>query len=187
MLLRAILIMIISLIPFFSSGQDSTNVNVQQFLNELEKRGSSLSGKSFPSFMLMSGERKISNEMFLNKVSLVNFWFESCRPCLLEFKGLNLLYDKLGKEKDFQLISFTFENQEAIKDVRRKYNLKFEIISVPYQEFTKLNKGFGCPVNSIVNKEGKIKYWKSGGETTESDAIDYILKTVYPLLNSELY
>ncbi len=184
---RAILIIIISLIPFFSIGQDSTNVNAQQFLKKLEKRGASLQGQPFPSFMLMLGEKKVSNEIFLNKISLVNFWFESCRPCLLEFKGFNLLYDKLRKDKEFQFISFTFENEEAIKNVRKKYNLKFKIISVSYQEFIRLNESFGCPVNAIVDKEGKIKYWKSGGKTSESDAIDYIFKTIYPLLLEELH
>jgi hypothetical protein len=49
-----------------------------------------------------------------------------------------------------------------------------------------LLQGFGCPVNVIVNKEGIVKYWKSGVEVSEERAIDFIVNTIYLKILEEM-
>ncbi len=117
---------------------------------------------------------------------MINFWFASCKPCLLEFNALNKLYDQLVWNEKFQFISLTYEKPEIINEIKKKYNLNFEIISVSYEEFSGLLQGFGCPVNVIVNKEGMVKYWKSGGEVSEERAIDFILNKIYLKILEEI-
>lgn len=80
----------------------------------------------------------------------------------------------------------SYDKPEVINEIRKKYNLNFGIISISYEDFTRLLQGFGCPVNGIVTKEGTIKYWKSGGETSENMANDFIWKIIYPKIMEEL-
>lgn len=173
-------------IPFWCRSQDSANSIVQKILKELESRQKALTGQPFPSFKMQVNGKTFSNSELINKVSLVNFWFAGCKPCLLEFDGLNKLNEKLRGSEDFQLIAFTYEKQEIINEIRKKYSLNFRTISVSYEEFERLLQGFGCPVNVIVNKEGIVKYWKSGGETSKEKVDDFIWKIMYPVIAEEL-
>lgn len=94
------------MIPFCGKSQDSANNAVQKFLEELETRQRSLIGQPFPPFNTQINGKSFSNPELINKVSLVNFWFAACKPCLLEFKALNELNEKLGGNENFQLILY---------------------------------------------------------------------------------
>lgn len=173
-------------VPFLAQSQDSVRITAQDFLKRLDERQKALEGQSFLTHSIETAGKTLSKPIFINKVTLVNFWFAECRPCLLEFDGLNRLYDTLNKYGNFQFISFTYEKPDVIDEIKKKYKLDFEITSVSYEEFKMLNRGFGSPLNVVVNKEGKIKYWKAGGEVSKEKTTDFILHTIYPKLMEEL-
>lgn len=106
-MLKYLLAMIFLIVSFWGKGQDSTNNATRRFLEELEKKQKSLTGQMFPPFKVQLNGKTFSNSRLANKVSLVNFWFAGCKPCLLEFNALNKLNEKLGGNENFQIISFT--------------------------------------------------------------------------------
>jgi hypothetical protein len=49
-------------------------------------------GKYFEKFSNFSVDRKsYSDDSLKNKITIINFWFEACAPCIAEFDALNKL------------------------------------------------------------------------------------------------
>jgi thiol-disulfide isomerase/thioredoxin len=114
---------------------------------------------------------------------LINFWFEGCHPCLAEFGALNELAEKLKGNKDFEFISFTWDNRETIDRVKEKYNLQFKVFYS--KECSRLNLNSGYPATFILDKKGNIKYWNMGGTTDTDKAREYVMATLLPKLQQE--
>lgn len=140
-------------------------------------------GKSFPDFNVTDMDGKYFSDSLLNgKITLINFWFKSCRPCIAEFKRLNEIFEKFRNNKLFNFISFTFEDTSAIKGIVKTYSLKFPVISISEVECHRLNFGAGFPTNIFVDKYGKIAFFKSGGALEVSNASQEIDSTILPKL-----
>lgn len=123
-------------------------------------------------------KRKINGTKQLKKkVIFLNFWFAACEPCLAEFNALNDLYKKYKKNKDFRFFSFTFESEEAIRVIIKKYNILFPIVTVNMKECYALNFKSGFPTNIVINKSGKVAYFFSGG-VREPDKADKMFEEI---------
>lgn len=120
----------------------------KQYINFSKK---SLSGKSY------------SNKVLEGKVTLINFWFESCGPCIAEFDELNKLFQTYKSNKYFQFISFTTDSKNKAKLIAQKHKLKFPIICISEMEAQQLNYKSGFPTNIVVDKTGKIFSIDIGG------------------------
>lgn len=168
------------------NAQESTNSFAQKFLDSLAKKEQLLVGKQFPAFKTTVNKLPFSDKELVYKVTVINFWFASCKPCLSEFGALNELHKKLKNEKDFQFVSITYETPEIIEQIKAKYNLGFDIAFIPNYECQRLMNGFGYPVNVIVNREGRISYWKSGGKPNKEQSAQFVLDTLYSKIKQEL-
>jgi thiol-disulfide isomerase/thioredoxin len=98
-----------------------------------------------------------------NKVTFINFWFEHCAPCIAEFDALNNLYNKYRNNPAFQFISVTYEKNEDIKRIARKYNMDYPVISMESDKIYQLIFNLGFPTSIIVDQSGKISFIISGG------------------------
>jgi len=144
-------------------------------------------GKSFPVFTAKDINGKyLSDSSLLGKITLINFWFEGCHPCVAEFAALNEIFEKFHNNKLFNFITFTFESPASIVEIIKKYSLKFPIVSISEQECHWLNFGSGFPANIIVNKQGKVAFFKSGGPTEVAIASQEIDSTILPELSQLL-
>lgn len=123
---------------------------------------------------------KYSNADFLGKMTLVNFWFSSCPPCVAEFKALNKVFEKFSSFEKFQFISFTFDSEESIKKSIDLYKIKYPIINVSHEKSQELNFGQGFPVNILIDNKGKIIYFIAGGSISEKDADLFVHKVLEP-------
>lgn len=112
----------------------------------------------------MKGKNYVASDLN-KKITLINFWFEACVPCLAEFEALNDLYEKYKCKNSFQFFSFTFESKENAERVVKERNLKFPILLISYDSSRIMNFGQGYPLNIIVNKEGKVNLISPGGPT----------------------
>ncbi len=168
---------------FGQSPNSSSNFNIDSLLTA--KQTAPL-GKSFPSFTALSQGRTVSNELFKNKVVLINFWFEGCHPCMAEMEALNELQQQLKGNKDFLFVSFTWDNPEAIKRVKEKYGLTFRVISKSEEECRRLNFNNGYPTSIILDRTVSIKYLHSGGSMDKKNAREFIMKTLLAEIKSEL-
>lgn len=104
----------------------------------------------------------ISNQDLQGKVTLLNFWFAGCAPCVAEFGALNELYSKYKDNSSLQLISFTKDELEYAAETVQKYNLLYPVCSVSIKECYHLNYSCGFPTSVIVDQQGKVAIIVSG-------------------------
>jgi len=171
-------------VSIFSFGQAPTNpvrFDMDSF-NKAKLREAT--GKPFPNFVAANEQGIITNDSLKGKVVLINFWFEGCHPCLAEFGALNELAEKLKGNKDFEFISFTWDNQETIKRVKEKYQLRFKVFYS--KECSQLNFRLGYPTTMILDRQGVIKYLINGGSLDPEKAREFVMTTLLPKIRQEL-
>jgi peroxiredoxin len=133
-------------------------------------------GQSFGDFFAKDITGKnISVKDLESKITFINFWFEACPPCHLEFNNINNLYNRYKLDSNFQIISFTFDSIDEARENADKYNLQYRIISIPRELCYKLNFRHGFPTNFIVNSNGKVFFGHTGVGNGETNAFTEIL------------
>lgn len=137
---------------------------LKSFLEERDSILNSRIGTPFINFDLtdLTGNQ-ITEKQLQGKVTLINFWFSACAPCVAEFDDLNNLYNGFKDNSDFQFLSITFDALEDVKESIKKYKLPYTIISTSKKECGKMNFEQGYPATIIVDKQGKIRLMHSGG------------------------
>ena len=171
----------ISILLFCSLISKSQVLVSKGFEDSLHPKEQSYIGTLFKSF----DEKDIIGKYFTNKdfkgkITLVNFWFEACHPCVAEFDVLNKIFDSLSINKDFRFISFTFDNINSVTESIKKYHLRFPVIPISKEDCYSLNFSSGFPISMIIDKEGKIAFIKSGGDLNIEQATKEVNKTLLP-------
>ena len=159
-------------IVIFYSTTISAQINFESYLHKSDSLVQLNVGKQFPSFTASTLNGKIiSDKDLLGKVTIFNFWFQYCAPCIAEFDALNVLYQKFKDNPAFQFISFTSDSSEDANESVIKYKLSFLVCPITEKECFRLNFNEGFPTTIIVDKLGKIILIKSGG-FLEKDKIE---------------
>ena len=114
-----------------------------------------LIGKEMPDFLLtdMKGV-SVSKKSLKGKVTVFNFWFTTCSPCIKEMPALNQLIEKF-QGKGVQFIAPSLNNKEIIKDFLKANSFKFRILP----NAKKWVDEFGVtvfPTSIVVDKNGII-------------------------------
>ena len=157
-------------------------ISSEQFFRDRLQKQKETIGKEFPSFTTRLGDSVFNNESLRGKTVFVNFWFESCAPCIAEFKGLNELYDSLKTDSTVAFISFTYETKSTIARVKKKYGLKFPIASVSNTDCYRLNQENGFPTNLILDSNLAIRHIETGGSIDINDARWHLMYRIFPVL-----
>jgi cytochrome c biogenesis protein CcmG/thiol:disulfide interchange protein DsbE len=185
--MKKLSILLFLFFSFHSLCQQTTlprpEMNIDSFM---KSRQIEAIGKPFPEFNTFLQEKAFKNQNLLGKVVFVNFWFESCAPCLAEFDALNDMYDKLKSKTDFEFISFTFEPQEKINEIVKKSNIQYKVVSLPENEIRRLNLNNGFPTSFILDRQGIIKFAKFTGSSDKKIATEIVLSDFYPKILTEL-
>jgi thiol-disulfide isomerase/thioredoxin len=72
-------------------------------------------GAQMPEFEATSMEGvAINKESLKGKVSIINFWFISCPPCVAEIPGFNVIVEKYGKDQ----INYIAIGRDRKKDIQ---------------------------------------------------------------------
>lgn len=175
-----------SLLLLSISGSSQQYVS-NDFIDSLHNVEKGHIGKSFPHFKTKGIDGKyFSDSLLIGKITLINFWFEGCHPCVAEFESLNKIFKEFRNNKLFNFITFTFDGTASIMESIKKYSLQFPIFAITEPECHRLNFGSGFPTNIIVDKEGKIAFFKSGGATEVINASQEIDSTILPMLSQLL-
>jgi thiol-disulfide isomerase/thioredoxin len=69
-------------------------INLDSLIAVQNEKKAALTGKPYPGFFALAGNKEISNISLKGKVVFINFWFASCAPCIAEMEDLNKLYNK---------------------------------------------------------------------------------------------
>jgi len=166
-------ILLLCLVIFYSTTI-SAQINYESYLHKNDSIVQLNVGKQFPSFTVQTLNGKIiSDKDLLGRVTIFNFWFQYCAPCIAEFDALNALY---------QFISFTSDSAEAANESVIKYKLSFLVCPITEKECFRLNFNEGFPATIIVDKSGKIVLIKSGG-SIEKDKIEIDIQKLASIID----
>lgn len=167
-------------------GQDE-NDEIQRWLDTLKMGSSYLIGKDMRQFegVGTNGLRYTSDNL-KNKITFVNFWIESCLPCLAEVEVLNELYETFSPSNSFQYLSFTREEMQTATRFGLEKNIKYPIIPLSQLSCNYLNYGKGYPTSIIVDGTGKILFFSFGGALDPEKAKTYVKEKIYPVLKQHL-
>jgi peroxiredoxin len=179
--------------PSFSQNSDSSSlpyalltekqIKVKNIVSKVGNYDAAI-GQPFSSFSITSIDgKKISSQHLIGKVTFINFWFDACAPCHLEFGNLNSLYTRYKSDSNFQIISFTFDGIEAARVNANKYSLLYRIVSVSNELCHQLNFQHGFPANFIVDEFGKVYFGHTG---VGKDGTDVFAETIIPKIDSLL-
>jgi len=144
-------------------------------------------GKEFYDFkaMTLEGNSVIKRDL-LGKITIVDLWFVNCAPCISELGELNELYKKFKDVFDFRFLSFTVDSTDVAIKAVKKYNILYDVCPISREVASNMNFGMGFPTKIIINREGKIVFFKAGGsinpENVEKDIKeieDIIRKLIY--------
>lgn len=178
--MKRVLIIICLLYSFTANGQDTCFGNCLENLEHstlpVPERNNQilqgLVGCRAPNFIVktIDGET-LTLEQLQGKVVVINFWFESCAPCIAELPALNRLWEEY-KSKDVVFIAFGRDDSESIKDFLKRRDFHYLQVSSDYditQEYCILA---GWPTNMVLDKEGILRKIFSGGYLDERAKIE---------------
>ncbi len=175
------------LMTSLSFAQSSLQTTISKEMDSLLcPKGYASIGHPYPEFRITSETREVDNKSLKGKVVLINFWFEGCHPCMAEMEALNELFKKMKGNNDFVFISLTRDNQEAIRRVKEKYALSFEVFSTSEKECHRLIFGCGYPTSIVLDKTGTVKYRHIGGSLKKEEAKEFIMMTLLSEIQSLL-
>lgn len=128
-------------------------------------------GKTFGEFSEKEITGKIiSTKNLVGKITLVNFSFSTCPPCIPQYDRLNRLYAYYLADTNFQIISFTFDNINEARRVSEKYDLRYKIISTTHDLCSKLIfPGHGYPSNYLLDENGIVVFGHTGAGPQRTD------------------
>lgn len=135
---------------------------------ELPRFQKKLIGIEFPFFQVTSTSGKFySFDQLKGKVILINTWFIGCHPCRAEVPTFNELTKEFEKD-GFVILSFGRDDNESVLEFMKEHPMNYPVFSnaedLIQQQF-KLSTGY--PTNILLDREGKIESYHSGGPTDE--------------------
>ena len=181
-----LLFLILTLTQYFVCFSQKKNVDLLTMDSLLKARQTEAIGKQFGFFETTYKNLIITNEDLKGKVVFINFWFAACPPCIAELPELNKLYDTLKNNDGFEFISFTFEKQKVIKEIIKKYKIKYKVLSVSPADCNRLINNSSFPSSVLIDKNGIIKFLKAGGSKDKLEIKDIIFNDYYPKILSEI-
>lgn len=142
--------------------------------------------KEIPPFELKDIDGKfVKSELLKGKPTIINFWFSTCEPCLLEIPALNELKKSYGGNVNF--IAITFEDSEVVSIFLKKVDFDFLHV-VNAKPYIKNFGMFGYPKtlvldsNLIVRKIEKLIPKDVPIEKGRKELINSLSKTINGLL-----
>lgn len=143
-------------------------------------------GLPLPEFSMKSSRGNTwTTDKFLNKITVVSFWYIGSGPGMEELRYLNLLMDSIA-HKDFQVVSFarntSVEIGDFLSDSSRDYALtrelfnvslpRFEVIPACHYIFQRQNDGcaylsdslgiIAYPTTLLLDRQGRVRILQRG-------------------------
>ncbi|WP_298554657.1 TlpA disulfide reductase family protein [uncultured Parabacteroides sp.] len=165
--------------------------NIQKYIERLEMQQDSVHesriGKGYPFEFQFTTEdgNYFSDKKLRGKVTLLNFWFEACAPCVAEFQVLEDLYQKYRSNPDFQIVTFSTDRPEHIKKTLLRYGLHFPVCPVSRSDAAKLNFNQGFPTNIVIDKNKIVLYLSFGGPVEEKQVRE-IMRNIETIIKNNL-
>ena len=160
--------------------------------------GSSESDESISLFQDFTGKdldgKDVDESVFKNnKVTVVNFWFSGCKPCVEELSKLNELNDKL-KEMGGEVVGINTDtlddNQDGIKEAKEILKAKgASYKNLTFDSDSTVGKYAGdimaFPTTVLVDKDGNIIGEPFMGGIDDQSNYDQLMKQIQSVLDQK--
>lgn len=128
----------------------------------------------------------LNNDSIQGEVSVLNFWFIGCPPCIAEMKGLNEIVSKFESEaaEKVNFISFVLDDKVALETTffsKREFNFQVIPDCINFLMFD-LESPFGYPTTFVIDKKGIIRKIVSGSSRDEEEATIEIKEKLIPII-----
>lgn len=129
------------------------------------------SNKAMPYFTAETLQSStLSLDDFKGKYLVINWWATSCAPCVVEMPGLNKLVDKYQSRDDVEFLAIAWDSRERLEKFFEKRSFDYQQ-SLANEEVTTLF-GESFPKHVVINPEGMVTYFSSGGNEQTHVLID---------------
>ncbi len=128
---------------------------------DINKGIQSLINNPFPNFELATNNHQLrSNAHLENKVTVINLWFTTCRPCIAEIPYLNYLKDLYDDEVQF--LSITFDTADTVNAFLKRRDFNFDhLVDAAYFLNNDL-KNNAYPKIMVLDKTGTVRFAENG-------------------------
>ena len=121
-----------------------------------------------------SGESRSLDDL-KGKVVLVKFWATWCGPCAMSTPHVQKLYEKY-KDAGFEVLGVALENDDGqnIPDFVRQYGVTYTVGMPDPPDLRNgwLSPSAGIPTVFIVDKQGKVRWSRSGFDPSREHEMD---------------
>lgn len=104
---------------------------------------------------------QVTSDELKGKVTVVNFWFKECKPCIHEMPELNKLVETYKDNANVQFIGFSTTAKDRLPSFFEKHNFEYRIVP-DSQPYAMENGVTGYPTNMVIDQEGNIAFLKTG-------------------------
>jgi thiol-disulfide isomerase/thioredoxin len=105
------------------------------------------------------GEDETALHVFRNRVIFVNVWATWCGPCREEMPSIQSLYNTLGNEVAFVVVSE--EEESTVREFMERNGYTFPAY-VSRQELPPVFESNGIPATFFINRQGQIVHKRIG-------------------------
>jgi len=136
--------------------------------NRLDDYINSFTGCNAPQFTAttLSGKKIYSKELE-GKVTILNFWFTHCKPCIDDFPSLNKLADEYST-KGVAFLSFALDDKDLLDSFLLQHPLKYNVVPAS-KDLAELFKIAAYPTTMILDKNFKVVKILHGGNTNPGE------------------
>jgi len=138
-------------------------------------------GDTAPEFSGKTLDKKdysLSKAVEAKQVTVINFWFAACAPCIGEIKHLRALREKYKDNKNIRFIGLSIDNPKDMKALKKF----LEVRNFPYEHIinsksiANLYKIEAYPTNIVIGPDGKIVF--RTGSIDNMDALDKVIESI---------
>jgi thiol-disulfide isomerase/thioredoxin len=129
-------------------------------------------GEAMPTFNLKDTKGKeFNSEELIGKVVVINLWFTTCKPCVMEMPELNQLYSEYKDNSDVVFVSITYNSPKEIKQFLKKHDFDYPIVGSALETCNSFGvKGY--PTNIVVDQSGKYAFYATGSFPGIKDVLE---------------
>ncbi len=126
---------------------------IEKESKQIIEKSNKLLGTTFPAFKLkdITGKLMTQNDL-KGQVTVVNFWFTGCKPCISEMPDLNKLTEKY---KSVNFVAFTFEEMDVVKKFLLKHDFKYTQLPNAKDLISALGINI-FPTHMILDRDGVV-------------------------------
>ncbi|MBY0572406.1 MAG: TlpA family protein disulfide reductase, partial [Undibacterium sp.] len=130
-------------------------------------------GDSFPAFTLENQEGKVLTEkLFQGKLTLINFYFDTCAPCIAETPALNRF---AKNHPQIQTLAMTPDSAKQVQDYLAQHQFAWTTIGGGAQLIYNDIGLTSYPSFALVDAEGKIVALGSAADLELGDKVEHNL------------